>query len=327
EFLGGYTRYYTNVNGLDMTLVTTQSHGIRNPKPDSISTQGFARINIAGGMQGIGVPVVYPLINADNLFNFVNTWNKQTGKHALKWGADIHRNRMDRFQPQGLNFGPRGMFNFNPGTTSIRGASLGQFGQFGNSWAAFLLAAPDQTSRTFMPITPTNRQTQVFAFFHDTFQVTPRLTLDLGVRWELYTPIKPRYAGGASNYDPETNSLLIAGVGANDLANNVKTDWNNFAPRIGFSYRLGEKSVVRGGYGISYYTGRFGFTGGTLSTQFPVLSTFRMVLKGTLRSTELRYAPTRTGYSAAPERNYYSRAQPGVLSRSAGEPDFLRSLL
>jgi len=272
EFRGGYNRYYTNVNGLDLTSVTNQTLGIRNPNPDAISSQGMARINISGGMPGIGTPVVYPLINADNLFNFVNTWNKQFGKHALKWGVDVHRNRMDRFQPQGLNFGPRGMFNFNPGTTALRnGPGLGSFGQFGNSFAAFLLGAPDQTSRTFMPITPTNRQTQLFLFFHDTFQVTPKLTLDLGLRWEMYTPITPRYAGGASNYDIATNSLLVAGFGDNSLANNVRLDKNNFAPRLGFSYRLGTKSVVRGGYGISYYTGRFGFTGGTLSTQFPVL--------------------------------------------------------
>ncbi len=272
EFRAGYNRYYTNVNGLDMTTVTNESLGIRNPNPDAISSTGMARINISGGFEGLGTPVVYPLINADNLFNFINTWNKMSGRHNLKWGVDIHRNRMDRFQPQGLNFGPRGMFNFNPGTTALSGGpGLGSFGQFGNSFAAFLLGATDQTSRTYMPITPTNRQTQVFAFVHDTYQVSSRLTLDLGLRWELYTPIKPRYAGGASNYDPNTNSLLIAGYGENDLANNVKTDWNNFAPRIGFSYRMGGKSVVRGGYGVSFYTGRFGFTGGTLSTQFPVL--------------------------------------------------------
>lgn len=272
EFRGGYNRYYTNVNGLDMTSVTNQSLGIRNPNPDAISSAGMARFNISGGMPGIGTPVVYPLINADNLFNFVNTWNKQAGRHALKWGADIHRNRMDRFQPQGLNFGPRGMFNFNPGTTALRGGpGLGSFGQFGNSFAAFLLGAVDQTSRTYMPITPTNRQTQLFLFFHDTFQLNSRLTLDLGLRWELYTPVAARYAGGASNYDINNNSLLVAGYGGNNLANNIKTDTNNFAPRVGFSLRMGRRSVLRGGYGISYYTGRFGFTGGTLSTQFPVL--------------------------------------------------------
>jgi hypothetical protein len=270
EFRGGYNRYYTNVKGIDMSL-TNQSLGIRNPNPDPISTVGFARIDIAG-MQGMGTPVFYPLINADNLLNFVTTWTKQAGRHGLKWGADLHRNRMDRFQPQGLNLGPRGLFNFNPGTTALRGGpGLGPFGTFGNAFAAFLIGAPDRISRTYMPITPTNRQTQVFLFFHDSFQLAPRLTLDLGLRWELYTPVKPRYAGGASNYDPDTNSLRVAGIGENNLANNIRTDWNNFAPRVGFAWRFSDRAVIRGGYGISYYTGRFGFTGGTLSTQFPVI--------------------------------------------------------
>src|SRR5262249_55784368 len=146
-------------------------------------------------------------VNADNIFNWVNNWNKTISRHALKWGVDIRRIRADRFQPQGLNFGPRGRFDFNPGTTAVPGVPLGPFGTFGNSFAAFLLGATDTTSRTFQTVTPTNRQTNVFPFFHDTFQMTPRLTLDMGIRYELYTTVKPRYRGGASNYDPATNSL------------------------------------------------------------------------------------------------------------------------
>ncbi len=107
-----------------------------------------------------------------------------------------------------------------------------------------------------MPITPTNRQTQVFLFLHASFPVAPRLTLDLGLRWELYTPLKPRYDGGASNYDPDMNSLRVAGIGENNLANNIRTDWNNFAPRVGFAWRFTDRAVIRGGYGISYYTVR-----------------------------------------------------------------------
>jgi hypothetical protein len=267
----GYNRYFTNVNGINIERPLARELGIRNPNPDPISSPGMARVQISG-MQGIGAPVFYPLVNADNLFIWVNNWNKVFNKHSLKWGVDIRRLRMDRFQPQGLNLGPRGRFDFNPGTTALRGGpALGPFGTFGNSFAAFLLGATDQTSRTYMPITPTNRQTQFFTFFHDTYQVSQRLTLDLGLRHELYTTVKPRYAGGASNYDPETNSLLVAGIGDIGLSTNVDVDLNNLAPRFGFSYRLSNKAVIRSGYGISYYTGRFGFTGGTLSTQFPVI--------------------------------------------------------
>jgi hypothetical protein len=96
------------------------------------------------------------------------------------------------------------------------------------------------------------------------------LTLDLGVRYEWYSPVKPRYKGGASNFDPYTNTLLIAGYGDVDLATGVPSQ-SSVQPRIGFAYRAADKTVIRGGYAMSGWTGRFGFTGGTLSTQFPVI--------------------------------------------------------
>ena len=267
----GYNRYRTNVQGIDTKTVTNQKLGIADPTPDSISSNGMARIQI-NGLPGIGTPVFYPLINTDNLFDVVDTWSKLSGKHVFKWGAEIHRNRMDRFQPQGLNLGPRGLFQFNPGTTQLNGGpGLGPYGSVDNAIASFLLGATDETSRTFMPITPTNRQTQFGAFMQDTYQVTRNLTLDLGIRYEYYSPVKPRYKGGASNYVPSTNTLDVAGYGDIDLATGVSAQSLNFAPRVGFAYRAGEKQVIRGGYGISYWTGRFGFTGGTLSTQFPVI--------------------------------------------------------
>jgi hypothetical protein len=224
------------------------------------------------GMQEIGnTQVYYPLVNTDNLFTAVDTWSKTMRLHTLKWGVEFHRNRMDRFQPQGLNFGPRGLFTFNPGTTQLNGGpGLGPYGSFVNAFAAYMIGAPDRTSRTFQTVTPTNRQTQVAGFLQDTFQVTRRLTLDLGVRYEWYSPVKPRYAGGASNFDPVTNTLLVAGYGDVDLATGVPSQ-NSVQPRVGLAYRMDDKSVIRAGYSLSSWTGRFGFTGGTLSTQFPVI--------------------------------------------------------
>src|ERR1019366_2241879 len=169
-------------------------------------------------------------------------------------GVDLRRIRYDRFQPQGLNLGPRGLFVFNSGTTALKnGPSLGPYGTVGNSFGAFLLGATDYTGRTYMTITPTNRFTQMASFVQDTFQASPKLTIDIGMRYELYSTVKPRYAAGASDYDPATNSLLVAGVGDVPLNNGVRLDTNNIAPRIGISYRFSDKSVVRGGYGISYY--------------------------------------------------------------------------
>jgi hypothetical protein len=309
----GYNRYFVSILGTNQDSMNEQL-GIANPTPDYISQHGMPRIEIAG-MAGIGELVYYPLVNANNLFNFVNTWTKMAGRHSVKWGADIRRLRLDRLQPQGLDLGPRGLFNFQPGTTSLDGGpDLGSYGEFANSFASFLLGAPDQTSRTYLTVTPTDRQTDWFAFVHDTYQVMPKLTVDLGLRWELYSPVHPRYPAGASNYDPGTNSLLVAGVGDVDMNMGVKADTNNFAPRVGFSYRASNRWVVRGGYGISYFTGRYGFNGALLSTQFPVIYNVQNGVMGdyrvdgslnTLPAVPLRSVPNSGRITPAPDEAYF----------------------
>jgi hypothetical protein len=160
--------------------------------------------------------------------------------------------------------------DFTPGPTQLNGGpGLGSYRSFVNSFAAFMLGAPQEVGRTYQTVTSTNRQTQVSGFLQDSYKVTSRLTLDLGLRYEFYSSVVPRYAGGASNYNPFTNSLLVAGYGNIGLDTGVNPQWL-FDPRFGFAYRVGNKSVIRGGFAISGWTGRYGFTGGTLSSQFPV---------------------------------------------------------
>ena len=91
-----------------------------------------------------------------------------------------------------------------------------------------------------------------YSFVHDKWQVSPRMTVDLGLRWEYYDPIIGLAGKGSlSNYDPATNSLLVSGYGnvADDFG--VKKDFNNFSPRMGATFRLDDKTVVRGGFGAS----------------------------------------------------------------------------
>jgi hypothetical protein len=269
----GYNLYATNVVDTDTTLSNAEA-GIGDPDPYPISEQGLAFMNIGSSPTiAIGGSPYYPLKNRDNLFQVVNTWSKEVRNQSLKWGGEVHRDRMDRRQPQGLNGGPRGGFYFEPGTTQLNGGpGLGTYGAYVNGLAAYLLGTPQETSRTFMTQTPTNRQTQVALFFQDTYHATPKLVLDLGLRYEFYSSIKPKGKGGASNYDTENNSLLVAGYGSGsvNLANGVSSQ-SLVEPRIGFTYSVDNKSVVRGGFAMSGWAGRFGFTGGTLSTQFPVI--------------------------------------------------------
>jgi hypothetical protein len=91
-----------------------------------------------------------------------------------------------------------------------------------------------------------------FLFVHDKWQARSNVTVDLGLRWEYYTPLEGLEGRGTlANYDPATNTIRVAGYGATDNALNVKKNFKNFAPRTGVSWRLNEKSVVRAGYGAS----------------------------------------------------------------------------
>jgi hypothetical protein len=272
----GFNRYQSRVEGINADQELSRRFGIGDPTPTSLSQRGLARVAITG-MAVLGANFIYPIVSTDNIFNASSSWTWIAAKHTVKFGGDIRRFRGDRLQATGLNLGPRGLFNFNPGPTQLRnGPALGPNGNFGNSFAAFLLGAADQMSRTYLTVTPTNRQWNHFLYANDTIQVSRKLTIDLGLRWELYTPVVPRQAGGASNYDPATNSLLVAGIGQVGMSTGIIQDNNNFAPRIGFAYRARESFVVRGGYGISYFTGINGYTGGTLSTQFPVVGNIQV---------------------------------------------------
>ena len=269
----GFTRYFINAQGPGNDQELSKAVGINGSNEPDPAHKGLALIAIEG-YPVIGMSTNMPTINGDNIFNWVNNWTKVSGSHTFKWGADIRRFRMDRLQIQGTSsFGPRGRFNFNSGVALKQGAPA-QTNTFANAFASFLLGLPDQIGRAVFTTTPTNRTTNLFFFGQDTWQLNKKLTFNLGLRYEIYTPITSRLPAGQGNYDPETNNLLVAGVGDVSLSAGVKTDWNNWAPRVGFAYRFGDKdrNVLRGGFGISYFTARFGFTGGTLSTSFPVIA-------------------------------------------------------
>ena len=100
-------------------------------------------------------------------------------------------------------------------------------------WPAFLLDVPYQLGRDVNTYFPAYRQWEFFAFGGDKWQVSPKLTVNLGVRWEFYPPATPQFPGGFSNYDPTTNNLVIAGVGSNPSNLGMKTRYNYFAPRVG----------------------------------------------------------------------------------------------
>jgi outer membrane receptor protein involved in Fe transport len=94
--------------------------------------------------------------------------------------------------------------------------------------------------------TPTIRQTQYGGWISDTVQLARRFTVDVGVRYEVYTPLEPSNTGAAAFFEPTTNTFNYASLSISMRP--WRTDTDSVAPRIGVSVRATNKTVVRAGY-------------------------------------------------------------------------------
>ena len=98
---------------------------------------------------------------------------------------------------------------------------------------------------------PTRRELIYAGYIQDKWQVSPKLTVDLGLRLERENASTPRFAGSYSNYNPFTNALELNGIGGRPFNNGIRSDLG-WGPRAGIAYRVDEKTVIRTGFGISF---------------------------------------------------------------------------
>ncbi len=218
----------------------------------------FQVSNFAGnGENGTSNPLIgysqsLPWLRAESNIDFANNWTKIFGNHTTKAGVDIRRVRDDLLQ--GNINAAAGTFYFSenqtstPGATAFGGTVTGQ----ANDIASILFDTPYQVGQDTNSTFPCYRQTWLFFFASDKWEVSRKLTFDYGVRYELYPPATPRKPGGFSEYNPANNTLTIAGIDGNPSNIGLKPDYRNVAPRIGISYRASDSTVVRAGFGISY---------------------------------------------------------------------------
>ncbi len=236
--------------------------------------QASGQVNLSvGGFSGplVGYSASLPWLRAESNIDFANNWTKILGNHALKAGVDVRRVRDDLLQ--GNVNAAAGQFNYGVFQTSeIGAASYAPAGQTptatgqANDVASFLFNVPSSVGQDTNALFPAYRQTWLFFFVADKWQATSKLTLDIGARYELYPPATPRKPGGFVNYNPSNNTLVQAGVGANPSNLGLQTDYRNFAPRLGASYRANDKTVLRGGIGVSYVP----FVDNTYAYNYPI---------------------------------------------------------
>ncbi|MBA2356029.1 MAG: TonB-dependent receptor, partial [Acidobacteria bacterium] len=252
EVRAGVTWYHNEAIAQGVGLTTAQDLGIPGVNLNEY-TSGISSMSI----QGYSNPVVgfsnsMPWDRGETTTNISTVITKLVGDHSVKVGGDWRRNRDFLLQTQSFG-GPRGTFNFNGSGTSRPADPTSIRNNPANSLASFLLDYPNDIRRD-VPIIdePGTRHNQYFAFVHDKWQVSPRVTVDLGLRYEYYTPLVGIVTqGGLSNYDLSNNTLQVSGFG--DIPDNlgVRTSKTNFAPRTGVSWRVTDRDVIRLGYGAT----------------------------------------------------------------------------
>jgi outer membrane receptor protein involved in Fe transport len=226
----------------------SQQLGIPGANYDSDSS-GFTPMVIAG-YRGLGDSNFIPIIIVNNVFQYVGNVTYIRGGHTFKFGGDVRRRQTDPFQsPQS-----RGQFTFNGNfTNDPTGATTGS----GNAIASLLLGFPSNTLRAKYLVSPGFRNTEFAGYAQDDWRVTRWLTLNLGLRYDLYTP-QHEVADRISNLDLQAGKIIIAGQNGVSHSAGMPYDSNNFAPRFGFAATPTPKTVIRGGFGVNYYPVSFG---------------------------------------------------------------------
>jgi hypothetical protein len=201
-----------------------------------------------------------PLRELEQEFQFANNWTRISGQHIFKWGADLRF--LQNYRVSGTR-PPTGYFDFEPGTTGL-------------GLATFMIGAvTDGFDRDFSSpsVTGAGEHQRRFGFYgQDTWRVNARLTLNYGLRWEIYFPQTVTGEGGflvpnLSNHNPATT--YFGGPPATNPEGNIKGNLTNFAPRLGIAYLINSSSVIRAGYGRSFDAGYAGDIFGIAATQNP----------------------------------------------------------
>jgi hypothetical protein len=253
EFRFGYTRFRFDQRDLITDQNAASTLGIGNINlPDFPATGGLPQIFLGTGYS-TGGSTFKPLFFLDSNFQFTDNVSKQVGGHSLKAGLEF---RLLSSTPNFSLF-PTGFIFFNGAFSSLTSDPNFAFfdanafyGNGGSDIADLLLGLPGFVSTGLQLSDPQTKSHETNFYFQDSWQVNRRLVLNYGVRYEYQSPYV-EVNDNASNFDPATHQILLAGRGGNSRTL-INPDKNNFMPRVGFAYKLTERTVLRAGYGIFY---------------------------------------------------------------------------
>lgn len=254
ELRVGINRVRTDWDGYGDNLNASDQVGIPGINDFCGICGGLPTINISG-ITGFGHTAFAPTRRHDTVWQFVDNVTLVRNKHNIKVGADIQLIQANLYQTANSV----GEFDFDKNLTSNQGTG-------GLGLGSFLLGYYNFAGRAALQVTPSARTNQFFFFGQDDYRVSPNLTLNLGLRYEIYTAPTDQH-NRISNFDLATGDILLGCIAVN-CAGGVHTQYGNFSPRLGVAYSLG-KTTFRAGAGITYFSPGFGGQLGTLNDNYP----------------------------------------------------------
>ncbi len=249
-----YTRVWSPSLVMDLNMGFFRNAVYRNPPGTGTgiaSTLGIASLPLSQtpeltspGFSNIGSDTNTNQVNITNTYAPYGSVTKTWGPHTFKFGASLRKNQFNSYNPASS---PEGTLSFdgsitNQGTTGNATTGLADF-----------LVGKIKTGSYEQPMPANGRRNFNFGIFgEDDWKVSPKLTLNLGLRYEYESSLEIAH-NVFSRIDPNTGTMLVAGVNASNSLG-VPTPLADFSPRIGLAYSINDKTVVRAAFGTFYGT-------------------------------------------------------------------------
>lgn len=258
ELRTGYTLFLDHVNQLNAGANLNMGTAFSIPNANGcLGCDGLAPVTPGGGWAGLGDATFLPILLNESAYQYSGglTWVHKN--HTIKTGDALIRRLVSNLQQ---NYG-KPAISFN-GTTPQQALSR------------FFVGQPFNYQRQGLTRRPHVRTWEESAFIQDDWRVLPSLTLNMGVRYDIFTAPDEK-DGFFSNLDLNTASLVVSKTGG------VRTNYANFAPRFGFAETLAPNLVLRGGFGMTFYANDvqnafylqnppYAFATGTLTSTTPM---------------------------------------------------------
>jgi hypothetical protein len=230
ELRGGLTRL--NILSRQLNYGTNAATKFGMPNADVNGFNSGLPPVLVSGYAPLGDNNYVPIADVNNVFQANGAVTYTRGKHELVTGAAVIRRQLNYYQaPAG-----EGQFNFSSPVPQ--------------SLADFLQGRPTTISRQMPLYNNYMRAWEPSAFVQDNWRARQWLTLNLGLRWDYFSPVTNAH-NQRSNLDLHTLRMVVAS--SSNPSAGVQPDHKDFSPRLGFAATLGHGTVVRGGFGFSYF--------------------------------------------------------------------------